>query len=61
METLLNRDYDEKYLLISAGIVGAYYILPPDKLWVGAGLAIFSYVGIAWYSSKFGCLDRLTN
>ena len=60
METLLNREYNEKCLLISGGIVGAYYILPPDKLWVGAGLAVFSYVGIAWYDSIFGCQERLT-
>ena len=54
METLFNREYNEKCLLISGGIVGAYYILPPDELWVGAGLAVFSYVGIAWYDSIFG-------
>ena len=59
METLLNREYNEKCLLISGGIVGAYYILPPDKLWVGGGLAVFSYVVIAWYGSIFGCQDRL--
>ena len=60
METLLNREYNEKRLLISGGIVRAYFILPPDKLWVEAGLAVFSYVGIAWYDFIFGCQDRLT-
>ena len=60
MEALLNREYNEKCLLISGGIVGAYYILPPDKLWVGAELAVFSYEGIVWYDSSFGCQDRLT-
>ena len=59
METILNREHNEKCLLISSGIVGAYYILPPDKLWVGAGVAVFSYVCIAWYDSISGCQEKI--
>ena len=61
VDKLRNRGCNEKCILISGGAVAAYYALPPDKIWVGAGLAIFSYVGIAWYDHQFGCADRLVS
>ena len=61
VDKLRNREYNEKCILISGGVVAAYYALPPDKIWVGPGLAVFSYVGIAWYDHHFGCADRLVS
>ena len=59
MDALLDREFNVKCVLISGGVVGAYYVLPPDRLWVAAMLAVGSYVGIAWYDHTFQCEDRL--
>ena len=59
LDRFLNREYNAKCLAISGGVTAAYYILPPDRLSIGAGIAIFTYVGIAWYDSMYGCQDRL--
>ena len=61
MERLLNRDVNIKCVMISGGVVGAYYLLPPDNLWIAVGLGFGTYIGIAWYDSYFQCEDRLTS
>ena len=58
MERLMNREYNEKCLAITGGVVAAYYILPPDRLWVGGLLSIFTYVSIAWYDSIYMCQEN---
>ena len=59
LDRLYNREYNAKCLAITGGVVAAYYILPPDRLSIGAGIAIFTYVGIAWYDNMYGCEDKL--
>ena len=61
VESLLNREFNTKCLIISGGVVGAYYVLPPDNLWAAVGLGFGSYIGIAWYDHHFQCEDRLTS
>ena len=61
MESILNREFNVKCVMISGGVVGAYYVLPPNRLLVAAGLAFGSYIGIAWYDHHFGCQDRLVS
>ena len=59
LTTLQNREYDHKCIAISAGVVGAYWLLPPRSLPLAAGLAVATYVGIAHYDNMFACEDRL--
>ena len=61
MEYLLNREYNEKCVLISGGVVASYYILPPDRWYVATFLAFATYIGIAHYDSVFMCQDRLVS
>ena len=56
---LTDREYNEKCLMISGLAVAAYAVLPPRRLWVGVGLAVGTYVGIAWYDSLYGCSEKL--
>ena len=56
---LLSRDFNEKCLIISGGAVAAYALLPPRRLWVGVGVAVGTYIVIAWYDELYNCSDRL--
>ena len=56
---LANREYNEKCVAIAGLAVVGYYTLPPRRLWVGVGLAIGVYAGIAWYDALYGCSERL--
>ena len=59
MESLVDRKFNVKCVVISGGVVGAYYALPPDHLWGVAMLAIGLYVGNAWYDHTCKCADQL--
>ena len=52
-------EYNEKCLIKSGAAVAAYALLPPRRLWVGVGLAVGTYVAIAWYDALCGCDERM--
>ena len=51
LQTLENREYNPKCISISAGVVAAYWFLPPKQALIAAGLAVGTYIGIAHYDS----------
>ena len=59
LEKLLSRGFNEKCLAISGGAVLAYYTLPPQRPAVAVGIAVLTYVAIAWYDELFNCDERL--
>ena len=59
LDSLLNREFNEKCLVISGGAVLAYFVLPPRRPLVAAGVAVGTYVAIAWYDTLFNCEDKL--
>ena len=56
---LADREYNEKCVVISGAAVTAYALLPPRRLWVGVGIAVASYVLVAWYDELYDCEERL--
>ena len=60
MDWLFNREFNTKCVVLSGVAVTAYAILPPRKLWVGAGLAVATYVALGWYDTMYDCNDKLT-
>ena len=56
---LADREYNEKCVVISGAAVTAYALLPPRRLWVGVGIAVASYVLVAWYDELYNCEERL--
>ena len=59
MDLLFKREFNTKCLVISGAVVTAYVVLPKRNLWVGAGLALATYVLIAWYDKLYNCDDKL--
>ena len=59
LQTLENREYNPKCIAISAGVVAAYWFLPPKQALIAAGLAVATYIGIAHYDSMYNCEERL--
>ena len=59
LQTLENREYNPKCIAISAGVVAAYWFLPPKQALIAAGLAVGTYIGIAHYDSLYNCEERL--
>ena len=59
MDWLFKREFNTKCLVISGVAVTAYAVLPKRKLWVGAGLAVGTYVLIAWYDKLYNCDEKL--
>ena len=59
LDFLLEREFNEKCLVISGGAVLAYFVLPPRRPLVAAGVAVGTYVAIAWYDALFNCDTKL--
>ena len=59
MPWLADREFNKKCAVISGLAVLGYYALPPRRLWVGAALAVATYVGVAWYDELYDCDERL--
>ena len=59
LDFLLEREFNEKCLVISGGAVLAYFVLPPRRPLVAAGVAVGTYVAIAWYDQLFNCDEKL--
>ena len=53
------REFNTKCILISGGAVVAYWALPPRRVSVAVGLAIATYVAIAWYDLVYNCDTKL--
>ena len=50
---LLEREFNEKCLVISGGAVLAYFVLPPRRPPAPLGVAVGSYVAVAWYDQLY--------
>ena len=59
LDFLLEREFNEKCLVISGGAVLAYFVLPPRRPLVALGVAVGSYVAVAWYDQLFNCEEKL--
>ena len=59
LDELLSRDWNEKCLAISGGAVLAYFVLPPRRPLVALGVAVGTYIAIAWYDELYDCDERL--
>ena len=59
LNKVLSRGFNEKCLAISGGAVLAYFALPPQKPAVAVGIAVLTYVAIAWYDELYNCDERL--
>ena len=60
--SLLEREFNEKCLVISGGArrgVLAYFVLPPRRPLVAAGVAVGTYVAIARDEQLFNCEEKL--
>lgn len=50
-----------KCLVISGGLAGLYWILPPKNMSVLVGVYLIGgYVAVAYYDEYFSCSDRLS-
>ena len=56
---LLSRNWNEKCLAISGGVVLAHFVLPPRRPLVALGVAVGTYIAIAWYDELYDCDERL--
>jgi hypothetical protein len=59
LDVLENREFNPKCIIISAGVVGAYWLLPPNNAPLAVALAVGTYIGIAHYDNMFACEERL--
>ena len=59
LDFLLEREFNEKCLVISGGAVLAYFVLPPRRPLVAAGVAVGTCVANAWYDQFFYCDTNL--
>jgi hypothetical protein len=58
-DTMRNREFNPKCIVISGGVVGAYLFLPSRSLSLSALLAVGTHVDLAHYDTMFGCKERL--
>ena len=59
LDVLKAREFNPKYIVLSAGVVGAYWLLPPRSAPLAVALDVGTYIGIAHYDSMFACEERL--
>ena len=56
---MFDREYNEKCIAISGLAVLAYFTLPVRRASVAVGVAVGTYVAIAWYDEAYACEERL--
>ena len=62
IDFLLNREFNPKCIALSGLAVALYWSpLPRRSLTVSAGLAIATYISLAWYDDFYDCKSRMTS
>ena len=62
IDFILNREFNPKCIALSGLAVALYWSpLPKRSLTVSAGLAIATYISLAWYDDLYGCESRMTS
>ena len=55
------RETNTKCLVISGGLMGAYWVAPSKNMVVMAAIGVSSYAAIGWYDSIHSCNTKLVS
>jgi len=62
IDFILNREFNPKCIALSGLAVGLYWSpLPRRSIAVAAGLAVATYISLAWYDDLYGCETRMNS